>query len=638
MCGLVAVLAPGAPISRSLLDAMRDRLSHRGPDGADSWIGKTSLGSVGIAHRRLAILDLSPLARQPMASADGRSIIAYNGEIYNFIELRAELEALGVSFRTRSDTEVLLAAYGQWGDECLSKLNGMVAFVIWDSVKQRMLAARDRFGEKPLFFAALPGGGIALASELKALTLHPEVRVAANEAVVARFASGFYCEDSEQTFFEGISRLSPAHAMDIDASGSVRRRWRYWAPDYAPVRESYSERTAARMFLDKLDRSVRMRLRSDVPVGTSLSGGLDSSSLVCLIAREREAGSVVTQNVFSARFDSDPTLSEGPEIDTVVAHAGVNAYSVTPNPQGLMREFRSMHWHHEEPMQSASMYLQWCVARLAKESGTTVLIDGQGADELLCGYQYYFPTYQHDLADRKQFFKLWRETHLFKWRLRRVARNYANARRRFNPGIALDGWRLLRSLLRPPPIIAGAYTHGVPDAIAGGRLRRLLAEAVQYTSLPLLLRFADRNAMAFGVESRFPFLDYELVDWAVGLPDEALVKDGWQKLLLRRAMDGILPRTIQWRADKMGYAAPQDVWLRGALRDWARERVFCDHVRHLPGYDEAALTRDWERHQAGDQDLSWNFWRWISLSEWFGLLKSGEWKSAATPLPVELQN
>jgi asparagine synthase (glutamine-hydrolysing) len=610
-----------------LLDSMRDRLSHRGPDGFDSWIAPTATGSVGLAHRRLAILDLSPQASQPMASADGQTMITYNGEIYNFVELRDELQALGASFRTRSDTEVLLAAYERWGDDCLTKINGMFAFAIWDGRRRRMFAARDRFGEKPLFHVALPGGGIALASEIKALTAHPDIPVRSNDSVIARFASGLYCEDSEQTFFAGIQRLPPAHAMEIDPNGRVLRKWRYWAPDYTPARERYDERTAARAFLDKLERSVRMRLRSDVPVGTSLSGGLDSSSLVCLIAREREAGSVVTQNVFSARFDADPTLSEGPQIDTVVRHTGVRTYAVTPEPSELMRESAAMHWHHEEPTQSASMYLQWCVARLAKENGTTVLIDGQGADELLGGYQFYYPTYQQDLLDRGELLTLCRESWQFTRRLRRLAADYDDARRRFNPAVALDWRALLRCWLKPRPVIAGAYATGVPAARRGARLRRLLAEAVQYTNLPLLLRYADRNAMAFGVESRFPFLDYELVDWVTSLPDAAFIRDGWQKRILRVAMNGILPPSIQWRVDKMGYAAPQDLWLRGRLREWARERIFSELVRDVPGYDAAALQRDWDTHQAGMGDLSWNFWRWISLSEWFALKKSGAWKA-----------
>src|SRR5262245_30409295 len=629
MCGFVAVLVPGKGLPLAMLDDMRDRLQHRGPDGAQSWIGATKSGVVGLGHRRLSIIDLSTAAGQPMSAAHGRSVIVYNGEIYNFVELRGELEAWGATFRTRSDTEVLLAAYARWGVECLRRLNGMFAFAIWDGERQQLFVARDRFGEKPLFFSKLPGGGIALASEMKALFAHPEIVASADEKVVSQYVQGQYFEDDEATLFNGVYRLPPAHALLLEHEGRVARRWRYWTPDYGTIRDDYDEARAVDEFRERLARSISMRLRADVPIGTSLSGGLDSSVLVGMLAAENR--SLTIQNTFSARFDEDPAISEGPEIDRVVRHAGVKSFSVTPNPIRLIEESRRLHWHQEEPFLSASIYLQWCVMRLAREHDTTVLLDGQGADEVLAGYQYYFPAHQLDLLDRGQLIRLAFETRAFRTGLRRASRRYREGRRRFNADVALSLRGLVQCWRHRPSVYAGPYEIGVPSAAFGMRLRRVLAEALQYNSLPLLLRYADRNAMAFGRETRFPYLDHDLIDWCIGLPDGALIRRGWQKFILRKAARGVIPAATQWRADKVGYAAPLDRWLRGPLKAWAHARLFSGPVTTAPGYDRAGVLDLWDRHQREAADVSWPLWRWISLNEWLTLLQGGAWTAKGTP-------
>jgi asparagine synthase (glutamine-hydrolysing) len=625
MCGIVAVISREA-LSREVLDAMRDRLAHRGPDGARSWVTTTPRGVVGLGHRRLSIIDLTKAADQPMFDASGDLALVYNGEIYNYVELREELSSSGRFFSTQSDTEVLLAAYERWGVDCLPRLNGMFAFALWDGRRGELFVARDRFGEKPLFYARLPGGGLAIASEMKALFAHPDVALSERESAIRSYVEGRFYEDGEETMFDGVLRLMAAHAMVVGDEGSLRRRWRYWTPDYAAPDERFDETAATEQFRALLERSVRTRLRSDVPVGTSLSGGLDSSTIVCLLAAARMHTPTLTQNTFSGRFDgTDPTLSEGPYIDLVVERTGVDAHSVTPTPAGLIEESQRVHWHQEEPFLSASIYLQWCVMRLAQEHETTVLLDGQGADELLAGYQFYFPTYQRDLVDRGQFGRLIRETAAFRRRLRRASRGYANSRRRFDHDVAL-GARVLASAWRSRSSLPQSdYEAGIPAAAPGMRLRRQIAEALQYNSLPMLLRYADRNAMAFSRETRFPFLDHELVDWCVRLPDRAFVRDGWQKHILRQASGDILPPEIRWRVDKVGYAAPLDLWLRDPLRDWAYERLFRGAILDLNGYDRPGLEDLWRRHQAGENH-SWALWRWVSLNEWFALLHSGLWR------------
>jgi asparagine synthase (glutamine-hydrolysing) len=633
MCGIVAVISK-TELTEPVLSEMRDRIAHRGPDGGRSWLTRTDRAMIGLGHRRLSIIDLSEAADQPMFGADESVALVYNGEIYNYIELRAELRALGREFRTTSDTEVLLAAYERWGPGCLEHLNGMFAFAIWDASRRELFVARDRFGEKPLFFARLPEGGIAFASEMKALFAHPELSARAHAQAVVDYVEGRFYEDTEQTMFEGVERLLPAHAMLVGDDGTIRRRWRYWTPDYTAVRKDYRESDAVDAFREHLERSIRMRLRSDVPVGTSLSGGLDSSTIVCMLTGERENAPTLSQNTFSGRFDSvDPTLSEGPEIDLVVDLTGVRAHSVTPQADELVAESALLHWHQEEPFLSASIYLQWCVMRLAHQNDTTVLLDGQGADELLAGYQYYFPTYQLDLLDKRKYATLIRDSAAFRRRLHDASRAYADSQRRFNRDSALSWRALAAAALRGSGVYQGPYDVGVPPAQRGMRLRRQIAEALQYNSLPQLLRYADRNAMAFSRETRFPFLDYELVDWAISLPDRAYVNNGWQKYVLRRSAEGVIPPEIQWRADKVGYAAPLDLWIRGPLHDWGREKLFSGPILDVPGYDAQKLDELWKLHQAGENH-SWALWRWISLNEWFALIEAGTWKRGLATAPV----
>ncbi len=626
MCGIVALISPAVPIRRDLLDALRDRLRHRGPDNASSWLDAS--GRVGLGHRRLSIIDMSHAADQPMASSDGRYRIVFNGEIYNYIELRRELEAAGEAFRTHSDTEVLLTALARWGEGALNRLNGMFAFALWDERARRLLVARDRFGEKPLFIGRGRFGTTVFASEMKAILAHPLIGESSDGKALASYGAGSWYEDGDATFFESIRRIPPAHAAWFREDGTEERRWRYWTPDYDAIDDEIKPREAVERFAELLRRSVKTRLRADVPLGSSLSGGLDSSVVVGMLSEMRSESSF-TQNTFSACFPSDPTISEHKEIAAVAAKTGVKSFLVAPDPLKLAEESRFLHWHQEEPFLSASIYLQWCVARLAKENNTTVLLDGQGADELLGGYQFHFKQRQLDLLDQRRTGLAIRETDKFNRRLLAASRQYEEAQRRFNPSIAYSASELKGyERLRPRPSGDRAYSSGVAPLKPGFRLRRTLSEALQYNSLPMLLRYADRNAMAFSREPRLPYLDYDLVDFCLRLPDDYLIRNGWQKWILREAAGGCIPKSIKWRADKVGYAAPLDLWLRKELRSWGEERLLDTCLSKMPGYARAAMESLWNEHQAG-ANHSWELWRWISLAEWLELGRSGWWKAEA---------
>ena len=623
MCGLVALIS-SRPIEAGILDRMRDRMAHRGPDGSGSWIGTTGTGHVGLGHRRLAILDLRATANQPMFASNNSCAVVYNGEIYNFAELREEMAQNGVLFRTTCDTEVLLQAYLTWGTECVGRLNGMFAFAIWDRRSRQLFVARDRFGEKPLFYAPIDSGGIAFASEMKALFAHPEIEAALDQAEVERYAGGAPLDLADRTLFRKVRRVPAATAMIVNARGEIERQWRYWIPDFESSRP-YNRRQATRQFRSLLEKSIELRLRSDVPLGACLSGGLDSSALVGLTAKNSESGRY-RGKTYSIRFDDDPEVSEGYYMDLANKHSGGDPRSITVDPKRMIEECRLLHWHHEEPYVSASTYLEWCLMRLVRQSGDIVVLNGQGADELLGGYQYYFQMAQFDWLKRGRYAHAAKETLMWAWKLRREAAKYENGPRRLGfslPELSTWGFQRWREGADPDEP-AGP---GLPASKGGNTFRRLLAHGLQYSVLPEQLNSADRNAMAFGVEARFPFLDYNFVDWCIGLPDEALLHNGWHKHILRSATRGCMPRKIRWRVDKIGFAAPFDVWMRGPLKSWCRERLFEGPVTRLKAYDRDKLSSMWNELQEGFVPRHWDLWRWIGLNEWLLLSEDGLWKT-----------
>jgi asparagine synthase (glutamine-hydrolysing) len=641
MCGLVGVFGP-QPLEPQTLRAMRDRLVHRGPDDKGLWQHREGENHIALGFRRLSIQDISPLGAQPMAAADGQVRIAFNGEIYNFVELRAELQALGHAFRSGSDTEVLLAAYLAWGEDCLSRLNGQFAFILWDSRSGTALVARDRFGEKPLYFTRLPGGGIAFASEMKALFAHPDVAVAVNWDHIGKYTRGIADYGSESTPFAGIERFLSSHAMIVGADGAIRRYGRYWTPKEADRMTGWSTKALVGEFRERLERSVAMRLRADVKVGACLSGGLDSSALVAMMAKDAGGHRGQLLHTVSARFEDDPTIDEGHYIDEVLRYTRTVGKAAITTPEDLMVSSRALHWHQEAPMMSASAYLEWAVHRAARQDGLTVMIDGQGSDEILAGYQYYFAIRQNDWMNTGKWGAMAWNTWLMSHRLRREAAKYVDTVRRFSPQAGWPmsfylktAWENRGRRSRGEPLIEQPIQvpkEGVPSPAGGNYLRYFLANGLLYATMPNQLVVSDCNAMGSSVEARFPFLDHDFVDWCLTLPEEVLIRDGWQKWILRKAIDRDLPRSVAWRADKVGFQAPQDRWLRGALKDWAHERIFEGPATGLEGYDRAALQAIWDRHQAGEE-LSWSLWIWISLSEWLTLLREGVWTSGLDASP-----
>lgn len=628
MCGFVAILGPGDPLPLTVLNRMRDRLAHRGPDGADSWCGTHERGSVSMGFRRLAILDTRHVADQPMRSADGRKVLVFNGEIYNFIELRAELEAAGRRFRTRGDSEVLLQAYEHWGDSMIERLNGMFAFVLWDQDRGHALVARDRFGEKPLFMCRLPGGRLAFASEIKALLAHPEADPDYDLDMFSKVLFGRLIFGTEETLFKGVRQVRAGHCMLVDADGSIVFDKRHWTPAYDCSLARLSKPELIHEFRYLLERSVAQRMRSDVPVTACLSGGLDSSSLVALLANQKEAGNRI-EAAMSVRFPADLTIDEGSYIDMMLHKTGLISHSVHPTPEQLTREVRRLHWHHETIIPGPSMFLEWTLMREARALGYKVIIDGQGADEVLAGYQCYLQAWQVELAQQGMLGILYAQLvgYLRNRRLRHAARRYLNPERRFGlrDSLAINKFRSYMAT-NLSDRLRDYGGDGLPAPGEVGALRFELALNLMRTSLPSNLYSGDRNSMAHGIECRYPFLDYALVDFATHLPDWAYLQNAWSKNILRRALPDLVPSEVLWRTDKVGFAAPQDEWMRNSsVKAWVSERINDDRLAMIPGHDGQRLQDLWSQHQRGDANNSTLLWCWASAAELIDMQASREW-------------
>jgi asparagine synthase (glutamine-hydrolysing) len=517
---------------------------------------------VALGHRRLSIIDLSPAGWQPMLSADHKAAIVYNGEVYNYVELREELRGLGHAFRTDSDTEVLLAGWAQWGEGCLSRLNGMFAFALHDAVRGVLFCARDRFGVKPFYYHHREGL-LAFASEIKALAHHPEVPFEPDDRVLSGFLTEGFLDEGSHTFFKDIASLPAGHVLAYDL-GSRRLSVRRWYDLPAP---QTTRDLPAEAFKSLLEDAVRLRLRSDVEVGTCLSGGLDSSSIVALAS---SLGSGPAQGRGHASFTvtyADPGFTESRFVDAVVARTGVSSHRVAPSARDFSADFAPFLAAQDEPVPSLGMYSQYSVMKLARGAGIKVLLDGQGADEALAGYHYQFGPFLAETLRRRGLGALGAEIgdlHAVTGRSRAFLASLALYHSLPLSGVVVKGARrIFRTHASFDP---GAFDPAFRNGARGEESERhrpcpsLQAERhrdLMRTSIPALLRYEDRSSMAFGIEARLPFLDYRLVEAAMALPATSLIRGGFTKRILRDAMSGLLPDEVCWRRDKLGFPTPE---------------------------------------------------------------------------------
>jgi asparagine synthase (glutamine-hydrolysing) len=602
MCGIAGIIVRQNSLDPwQVVKQMTRRVRHRGPDDE----GFCSRGRVAFGHRRLSIIDLSAAGHQPMESGDGRYVITYNGEIYNYLELRSELRELGYRFRSNTDTEVILAAYAAWGRACLDRFNGMWAFAIHDRDEDLVFAARDRFGVKP-FHYILTDHCFAFGSEIgQLLPLLPSV--GATSTMVANFLLSGVHAQTPQTFFDRVFNLLPGHWLAYDVAADRCTFGRYYnLLDRVNAVETTPEAGAIAEFRECFEDAVRLRLRSDVRVGTCLSGGLDSSSIALVAGRMYQCGSNRPFSAITA-ISEDRRNSEEAYARRVVAAGSLDWIRVRPTYDDFRDLLATVVKHQEEPFGSPSTCMQAFVMRAARENGVVVLLDGQGGDETLLGYDQYYPAYcvslWHDAGARGVLHAIAASTrnndNLTAWRLAGYLLFALSPRAR---GLY---YRQRRGLLAPPP----ALPDWIPRfAAACWDLQALQVLEVETTGLPALLRFEDRNSMAFSIETRLPFLDYRLVEKSIALAPRFKIRDGWTKFVLRRAMGEVLPPEIAWRRNKIGFEAPTAMWLARHLD------VMAEKVRGSPLLaricDRDRLVRRFRR-------LGWKTqWRLYSLALW----------------------
>jgi asparagine synthase (glutamine-hydrolysing) len=610
MCGIAGV-AGGAPPERALLERMAATMENRGPDGEGFW----SDASAGLAFRRLAIIDLHERSNQPLHL--GPLHLVVNGEVYNYRELRDELRTLGHEFETEGDGEVLLHSWAQWGEDALGRFNGMFAFAVWDEGEGKLTLATDPFGEKPLYYA-LAGGRIVFGSEIKAILHDPAVAAAPDDEAVALFLTRGAMPEIHRSFFRGVERLPAAHVLTWKAGKTEVRR--YWTP--RPVEHPDTYAGAVELLRELLLDSIRLRLRSDVPVGTSLSGGIDSSTVVALSAKL--AGDH-RRHAFTASFPGF-ARDEWHFAAEVADRAGVvEHHRVEPTPAALLDDLPQLVLDHEEPVGSLSIYAQWRVMAAAKEAGVTVLLDGQGGDELFAGYPTAVGFALRSVPRRQAL----REVAGTPARVAAVAQSLAID---FLPDPARRLYRRRSATAYAAPEVVAATAHRERPLLRlgdGSPLgRELLAETFD-TSLPSLLRYADRSSMAHSREVRLPFLDRRIAELALSLPASFLYCRGTTKRILRDAARGLVPDAILDRTDKVGFEPPQRTWLEEpALRAHVADVLLDPQARSRGLYDAGEIEAD---ARAGSWRDSDGIWRAYNVEAWLrSLVETTSATSAAT--------
>jgi len=628
VCGIIGhfLQEPDVQFTQKLQAGLR-ALNHRGPDDHGFIIEEAAGGRLGLGHNRLSIIDLSSAGHQPMHSADGRWSIVFNGEIYNYRELRIELKSLGHVFQTETDTEVLLAAWTHWEEACLSKLTGMFAFVVLDRRCQTLAGARDAFGIKPLFYRHC-AGDLHFASEIPALLRlwggqpQPNYQQAYDYLVWGRY------DDQEETFYAEIKHLLPGHWFRLSLEKpEILETNRWWWP-------SIEERTdltfaqAAEQLREIFLENVRLHLRSDVPIGAALSGGIDSSAIVCAM---RYLEPDLPIHTFSFIAPSSE-VNEEPWIDKINDYVGAIPHKSIVSPSELGEDLDDLIQGQTEPFGSTSIYAQYRVFQLARESGIIVSLDGQGADELLAGYNGYPSAYIHSLLDQHRYLEIARFLH--RW-VRWPGRNYRNGLLMLIQPLVPESLRGLaykivgrsptphwintkylaqQGVRLTPPLLPDS-----PPEVKGRRLVAALRNALTGQGLAALLRHGDRNSMYWSIESRVPFLTIEIAEFLLQLPESYLLgPDGQTKRIFRAAMRGLVPDEILDRRDKIGFQTPEKNWIsdiRNKIQGWLFTTNFCPFLKAEESRKEVGLILE-GRKRFGPQ-----VWRLINFCRWVGLSK-----------------
>lgn len=626
MCGIFGVLGS---VDKELLSAMSKALWHRGPDDTGFFFGN----KVALGNTRLSIIDIKG-GHQPIHNENSTIWITFNGEIYNFQELRLELEIAGHKFYTHSDTEVIIHAYEEWGQDCVEKFNGMWAFAIWDSNKKQLFLSRDRLGIKPLYYFS-QGSHFVFASEIKAILLDKLISRAPNDKMIYEYLTYGFHDHTEQTFFSEVKRLLPACNLMTDGNEAVIKK--YWNIPFTNKEIEISNKNDniyARRFLELFKDSVRAQLISEVPLGTSLSGGLDSSSIVCMTnqllwvnsgAREHAAAVAEDrQKTFTAGF-GDKT-DEREYAEAVNLQSGAEKNLVFPTSKRLWNDINRLVYFQEEPFLGTSVYAHWEVMKLASQK-VKVVLDGQGGDELLAGYLVYHLVFIKDLLKQRKIISFIKESVSSLDIIAPSLRYYFF-------------WSYPKRLKEIKALLNKEFVSEFAEAKQESALTKyedlpaLMYRDVTDTSLPALLRYEDKNSMAFSIESRVPFLDHRLVEYVSSLPITQKLKNGWTKRVLRNAMKGIVPEKIRKRRKKSAFATPQETWLKELGKE-IKEVFASSQFRDRKYFNQKEVLKKFDEFCSGGSKRHHDIiWRMLNLELWLRMFideKNGSTIAALDP-------
>lgn len=667
MCGITAIIPLNKqPFPSYLIKKTGDTIRHRGPDdegyaffypsdntrrvetygGEDTPVGIfesnlpycpdralpeeiNEIYTLAFCHRRLSIIDLSSTGHQPMSYRE-RYWIVYNGELYNYCEIREELEKMGHIFLSQSDTEVILASYAEWGRDCLNKFNGMWSFLLYDTETGILFGSCDRYGIKPLYYWQSEDGFIAFASEIKAFSVLPHWKPVLNNKIGYDFLIHGLLDHTHETFFENVFKIRGGEAFEINLTDGQNelRKYRWYTQPKIRYHKQFEEAYQEMKIL--LFDAVRVHLRSDVAVGSCLSGGLDSSSIVCIIRDILSKDKTISrQETFSA-YSHDKRVDESGFINEVNKTLGIDGHYVFPEVTDLFNDLQKIIWHQDEPFGSTSIFAQWSVCLLAKKNSIKVLLDGQGADEILAGYHPFLCIYHVDLLLKGKILQSIREflgsrglyglpvsiqirdTLFFLFLINPIGRRLLQMKR----GKFIEpSWLNRRKLPGEPSLPPQTTLEGYQDYVTA-----YCDYSTYQANLPALLHYEDRNSMAHSIESRVPFLDYRLVEFLLNIPPDYKIRNGWTKCILRTAMKGVLPEKIRLRKDKIGFATSEERWMKEENSDEFRE-LLVKAVKSSHGIltDEAVSLFD--KMKSNEIEFDFTIWRIIVFGLWMDLFK-----------------
>ena len=624
MCGITGIINLNkTAVDKKLLKEMNDIIHYRGPDDEGFYYDDNN--GIGFGHRRLSILDLSELGHQPMCNDDSSNWIVFNGEIYNYLELMEELKTKGYQFKSHCDTEVILKAYEEWGENCVKHFNGMWAFAIWDSKNKTLFCTRDRFAIKP-FYYYINNNVFLFASEIKQILLHPEYTFKPNKQAIYDFLAYSTLDHTEDTLYEDIMQLHGGMSLSLNLHEEKPeiKKYIYWQLDLNKEINSLNEKELAEKFYQEFYRSIQLRLRSDVPVGSCLSGGLDSSAIVCMVNKQlRESKEPFTQKTFSSCFE-DKRFDEREFITAVEEKTGVDGYHVFPKYDDFEKLLEDLIWHQDGPVHSISMFAQREVFRLAKENDVTVMLDGQGGDEVLAGYHKFFWDYYIQLIKEFKLFTLVKElyhchkTHKYSYytllKVLYMAAIPPNYKKRAYP-VWINN-KFSNEFAESSPA-KNIFTKKHCKNLAKNWYYIL----IKHSNMPAILHYEDRNSMTSSIESRVPFLDYKLVEFLFTVPNKEKIKNASSKFLLRNAFKDLLPEKVINRIDKMGFITPDDLWLKEKYKHNFIELINSKPLKELNILNTDYLEEYFKQFCESNIKINFPAWKVITLAIWLNSMQ-----------------